>query len=103
MGIASIQSAHACIMTLRRSRCFAWLYAALLFCDEISSRTKKVATMITPSLHRAFAILLKLDGGRTMDEFLRASIEDYVGNHRFSGSVAHLIKQDRQGAPESRD
>ena len=64
--------------------------------DEISGRTKKVATMITPSLHRAFAILLKLDGGRTMDEFLRAPIEDYVGNHRFAGSVAHLIKQEKQ-------
>ncbi len=64
--------------------------------EDESGRTKKVSTMITPRLHRAFGIVLKLDGGRTMDDFLRAAIEDYVGNHRFSGSVAHLIKQEKQ-------
>lgn len=69
--------------------------------SELNGRTKKVATMLSPKLHRAFGALLKLDGGRTMDDFLRAAVEDYVTNHRFAGSVANLISQDNQDDPET--
>ena len=69
--------------------------------ENRSDRTKKIATFLTPDQHRAFGVLLKLDGGRTMDEFLRSAIESYICDHRFAGSVAHLIKQDTQDDQEA--
>ncbi len=53
---------------------------------------KKVATMITPDLHKAFGILLQLDDV-TMDEFLRKAIEDYVAGHMHANAVAHILKE----------
>ena len=64
--------------------------------SELNGRTKKVATMLSPKLHRAFGVLLKLDGGRTMDDFLRAAVEDYVTNHRYADSVADIVRKDSQ-------
>ncbi len=69
--------------------------------SELNGRTKKVATMLSPKLHRAFGALLKLDGGRTMDDFLRAAVEDYVTNHRFAGSIADIVRKDDPESEES--
>ena len=69
--------------------------------SELNGRTKKVATMLTPNMHRAFGVPLKLDGGRTMDDFLRAAVENYVTNHRFADSVAGIVRNDSQEPEES--
>lgn len=34
----------------------------------------------------------ELDGSRTMDDFLRAAVEDYICNHRFAGGLSNFVR-----------
>ena len=58
---------------------------------------KKVATHISPELHKAFGILLQIDDV-TMDEFLRRQIESYVSDHKHANAVAHIIREPKSPA-----
>ena len=67
--------------------------------EAASERTKKVATMLTPRMHREFAVLLKIEGARTIDEFLREAVEHYVLNHPLLPRVAEMVRKEMQDAP----